>query len=138
MSVIERQKVLIDHFSYLETWEDKYSYIISLGKDIPLFPKERKNDSNLIQGCQSQVWFYTYMSEGKINFQGVSDAVIVSGIIALLIKIYSNSFPRDIVSSDTDFVKKIGLVKHLSILRQNGLSSLLNYIYKAARYHVKD
>lgn len=122
------QAELIEEFQFFDDWMDRYQYIIDLGRRLPEFPDEEKTDANKIRGCQSQVWFVAEMRDDRLHFQAISDAAIVSGLIAVLLRIYSDRKPRDIVNSRADFVNALGLQQHLSPTRSNGLSSMLNAI----------
>lgn len=131
--VIQRQQELVEEMSFFEDWEDKYDYVISLGKKLPAFPESKKTNENLVKGCQSQVWFDCSVdSNGKLNFIATSDALIVSGLIGMLLRVYSESTPAEILASNTDFIKEIGFGNNLSSTRANGLKSMLNYIYATA------
>ena len=130
--VIQRQQDLIDQLSFFDDWEDKYDYIISLGKQLPEFPEDKKTDDNLVRGCQSQVWFDSSVDNGKLNFIATSDALIVSGLIATLLQVYNDATPAEILESNTDFIQQIGFGNNLSSNRANGLKSMLNYIYATA------
>ncbi|MEE2743422.1 MAG: SufE family protein [Bdellovibrionota bacterium] len=128
MSVNDRVKVLIEEFNQISDWEDRYKNIIQRGKQLAPMNEDKKIDQNLVKGCQSKVWFHAEMKEGKIYFQGDSDAAIVKGIVALLLTIYSESSPDDILNTKPDFLDEIGLKEHLSMSRANGLSSMLKQI----------
>ncbi|MED7788472.1 SufE family protein [Francisella sp. 19X1-34] len=130
--VIQKQQDLIDELSFFDDWEDKYDYIISLGKQLADFPEAKKTEDNLVRGCQSQVWFDSSIVDGKLNFIATSDALIVSGLIAVLLQVYNNATPIEILESDTDFIQQIGFGNNLSSNRANGLKSMLNYIYATA------
>ncbi|MED7818519.1 MULTISPECIES: SufE family protein [unclassified Francisella] len=130
--VIQRQQELVEELSFFDDWEDKYDYIISLGKQLPDFPESKKIEDNLVRGCQSQVWFDSVVENGKLNFIATSDALIVSGLIAVLLRVYNDVTPDDILSSDMNFIKQIGFGNNLSSNRANGLKSMLNYIYATA------
>ncbi len=128
MSVNDRVKVLIEEFNQISDWEGRYKNIIQRGKQLAPMNEDKKIDQNLVKGCQSKVWFHAEMKEGKIYFQGDSDAAIVKGIVALLLTIYSESSPDDILNTKPDFLDEIGLKEHLSMSRANGLSSMLKQI----------
>ena len=128
MSVNDRVKVLVEEFNQISDWEDRYKNIIQRGKQLAPMNEDKKIDQNLVKGCQSKVWFHAEMKEGKIYFQGDSDAAIVKGIVALLLTIYSESSPDDILNTKPDFLDEIGLKEHLSMSRANGLSSMLKQI----------
>ena len=128
MTIEQIQAEIVEEFSFFDDWMDRYQYIIDLGRRLPEFPDEEKTDANKIRGCQSQVWFVAEMRDDRVHFQAISDAAIVSGLIAVLLRIYSDRKPRDIVNSRADFVNALGLQQHLSPTRSNGLSSMLNAI----------
>ena len=128
MSIIDKQKELIKKFENLTDWEEKYTLIIQFGKQMPAFPEELKIDKNKIEGCQSQVWINAKLTDGKVIFSADSDAMIVKGLIAILIDVYSNQTPNDILSSPPDFLKTIGIDNHLSPTRKNGLGAMLKQI----------
>ncbi len=130
--VTEAQRELIDDFALFDDWMDRYQYIIDLGRRLPEFPEEHKTDENKIRGCQSQVWFVADQKDGRLEFQAISDAAIVSGLIALLLKLYSGRFPQDILDSSPDFVSELQLESHLSPTRSNGLASMLKAIRRFA------
>lgn len=131
--VIERQQEIVEELSFFDDWEDKYDYVISLAKKLPKFPEEKKIDTNLVRGCQSQVWFDSSSEQGKIHFVATSDALIVSGLIGLLLRVYNNASAKDIVESDADFIREIGFGSNLSATRATGLKSMINYIYSTAK-----
>jgi cysteine desulfuration protein SufE len=122
---IEKLKSDFDQFS---DWEDKYKYIISLGKTLAPLNEDYRVDENKVKGCQSQVWLFPEVRDGKIFFQADSDASIVKGIISLLLSIYSDASPSDILATPPDFLKDIGLAEHLSMSRANGLNSMMKQI----------
>jgi len=133
MNEVERaQQELIEEFEFLEDWMDRYQYIIDIGRRLPEFPAEAKNDDNKIRGCQSQVWFLADMRAGRLHFQAISDAAIVSGLIAVLLRIYSGRKPQDILDTPAEFVAALGLEQHLSPTRSNGLASMLQAIHRFA------
>ena len=126
--VAAAQQEIIDEFSLFDDWMDRYQYLIDLGRRLPEFPEELRTDENLIRGCQSQVWFVAEQRDGRLYFQAISDAAIVSGLIALLLKLYNGRHPQDILDTPPDFVTALQLQNHLSPTRSNGLSSMLNAI----------
>ena len=128
MKIIEIQSQIIDEFEIMDDWMEKYEYIISLGKSLPLMDKDFKNDSNLIKGCQSRVWLHAELKNENIFFHADSDAIITKGIISILIRIYSGQPPKEILDSNFDFINKIGLKEHLSQTRANGLLSMIKQI----------
>jgi cysteine desulfuration protein SufE len=112
---------------------DRYQYIIDLGRRLPEFPEDERTEDNRIRGCQSQVWFVPERRDGRLYFQAISDAAIVSGLIALLLRIYSGRLPHDILDTPPDFVSALQLESHLSPTRSNGLSAMLEAIRGFAR-----
>ena len=125
MSIEDIQNEIIDEFSMFEDWEERYQYMIDLGKDLPLIDIQYKTEDNIIKGCQSKVWVHAEMNNDKIEFTADSDAIITKGIIAILIRSFSNQHPKDIIEANTDFIDKIGLKEHLSPTRSNGLVSMV-------------
>jgi cysteine desulfuration protein SufE len=128
MTIENVQNDIIDEFSMFEDWEERYQYMIDLGKTLPLIEDQHKTEENIIKGCQSKVWVHANMQDDKINFTADSDAIITKGIIAILIRTFSNQHPNDIIESNTDFIDKIGLKEHLSPTRANGLVSMIKQI----------
>ncbi len=130
--VQQAQQEIIDEFSIFDDWMDRYQYLIDMGRRLPEFPEELRNDDNRIRGCQSQVWFVAARNGDRLEFQAISDAAIVSGLIALLLRIYSGRTPRDILDTPADFVAALGLESHLSPTRSTGLASMLEAIRQFA------
>lgn len=128
MSIHNIQNELIEDFSLFENWEEKYGYIIELGKNLLPLDETLKTEERKIKGCQSNVWVHTYLEEGKMRILGDSDAVIVKGLVALLIKILDQHPPKDITETELFFAEKIGINQHLSMTRANGLSSMIKQI----------
>ncbi|MNE48803.1 Cysteine desulfuration protein SufE [compost metagenome] len=128
MSIEEKQQEIIDDFAIYDDWMEKYEYIIELGKDLPLIDPSRKTDDRLIEGCQSRVWLDAAIDENKLRLTADSDAIITKGIIGLLIRVYDNESPEDIVKSNLHFISEIGLQEHLSPTRANGLASMVKKI----------
>jgi len=116
---------LIDEFSMFDDWMQRYEYMIELGKSLPLIDENLKTDDKLIKGCQSKVWLNSEMKNGKIIFTADSDAIITKGIIAVLVRVFSNQKPQAILDANTDFIDEIGLKEHLSPTRANGLVSMI-------------
>lgn len=127
--VAAAQQEIIEEFSLFDDWMDRYQYLIDLGRRLPEFPDELRTDEYRIRGCQSQVWFVPEKRDGRLYFQAISDAAIVSGLIALLLRLYSGREPRDILDTPPDFVAALDLQSHLSPTRSNGLSSMLKAIH---------
>jgi cysteine desulfuration protein SufE len=128
MTIEEVQNNIIDEFSMFEDWEERYQYMIDLGKTLPLIEEQYKTEDNIIKGCQSKVWVHANMVDDKVNFTADSDAIITKGIIAILIRAFSNQHPTQIIEANTDFIDKIGLKEHLSPTRANGLVSMIKQI----------
>ncbi len=126
--VAAAQQEIIDEFSLFDDWMDRYQYLIDLGRRLPELPDELRTEENRIRGCQSQVWFVPEQKDGRLYFQAISDAAIVSGLIALLLRLYSGRYPQDILDTPPDFVEALQLQSHLSPTRSNGLSSMLKAI----------
>jgi len=128
MTIEEVQNEIIDEFSMFEDWEERYQYMIDLGKDLPIINEKYKTEDNIIKGCQSKVWVHATLDSDKINFTADSDAIITKGIIAILIRVFSNQHPKDIIEANTNFIDKIGLKEHLSPTRANGLVSMIKQL----------
>ena len=127
-------KELVEDFSFFESWEDKYQYLIDMGRNVPQMDDKLKIEENKLRGCQSVVYFSnTYNDDGTITFMANSDAAIVQGLIALMLKVFSEKKPQQILDTDITFLKEIGLDEHLSPTRKNGLSSLVTSIKNAAK-----
>lgn len=125
MTINEIQDDIISEFSDFEDWMDRYSLLIDLGNELETLPEEQHTEQNLIDGCQSKVWIDAKLEDGKIIFRGDSDAILVKGIVALLIKVLSGHTPQEILDSELYFVDAIGLKEHLSPTRSNGLVAML-------------
>ena len=130
--VASAQQEIIDEFSLFDDWMDRYQYLIDLGRRLPPFPEELRSEENRIRGCQSQVWFVAEKKDGRLYFQAISDAAIVSGLIAVLLRLYSGREPQDILETPPDFVEALQLQSHLSPTRSNGLNSVLQAIRRFA------
>ena len=126
--VAAAQQEIIDEFSLFDDWMDRYQYLIDLGRRLPELPDALRTEENRIRGCQSQVWFVPEQKDGRLYFQAISDAAIVSGLIALLLRLYSGRYPQDILETPPEFVEALQLQSHLSPTRSNGLSSMLKAI----------
>ena len=131
------QAELIEEFKFFDNWIDRYQYIIDLGKKLPDFPDDWRSEDNRIHGCQSQVWLKTDQNSDRLEFQAISDSAIVSGLIAILMRVYSGQNPEDIVATPPDFIKAIGLDEHLSPTRSTGLTSMIRAIKEAAQTCVR-
>ena len=125
MTINEAQDEIIEEFEVFDDWMDRYQLIIDYGKGLPVMPEADKNDRNLIDGCQSKVWFTVKVEDGKLFFTGASDALLVKGIVALLIEVLSGHTPKEIIDADLYFIDRIGLREHLSPTRSNGVAAML-------------
>ena len=130
--VEQAQQEVIEEFSFFDNWMDRYQYLIDMGRRLPEMPAELKTEANQIKGCQSQVWFVADRDGECLTFRATSDAAIVSGLIALLLRIYSGRRAEDIAATPPDFVTALGLEQHLSPTRSNGLASMLEAIQRFA------
>lgn len=128
MTIREAQEEIMDEFSMFEDWMQRYEYIIELGKSLPIIDAKYQVEENLIKGCQSQVWLHAENRNGNVVFTANSDAILTKGIIAILIRVFSNQKPADIVEADLSFIDEIGLKEHLSPTRANGLVSMIKQI----------
>ena len=128
MTIKEIQEEIIEEFSMFDDWMDRYEYIIDLGKSLPIIDSQYKLEENLIKGCQSKVWLYSELSRDKVKFTADSDAILTKGIVALLLRVFSEQKPADILTAETTFIDKIGLKEHLSPTRANGLVSMVKQI----------
>lgn len=128
MTIQEIQQEIIDEFSLFDDWMQRYEYMIELGKSLPLISPEFKTDDHIIKGCQSKVWINAALEGEKLQFTADSDAIITKGIIAILIRAFSNQHPQAILDADTHFIDQIGLKEHLSPTRANGLVSMIKQI----------
>ena len=128
MTIKEIQNDIVEEFSIFDDWMQRYEYMIELGKSLPLIDPRYKTDDNIIKGCQSKVWVHAEMKDDKVVFTADSDAIITKGIIAILIRVFSNQHPKDIIEADTRFIDEIGLKEHLSPTRANGLVSMIKQL----------
>lgn len=139
MTIKEKQKELVDEFAFLGDWEEKYGYIIDLGKSLKELSVDKKTDENLIRGCQSKVWIDARFEEGKLYFDADSDGILPKGIVSMLVSIYSGHTTQEIMDSDFDFISEIGLQEFLSPSRANGLMAMTKQIkFYAVAYQLKN
>ena len=124
-TIEEIEQEIIDEFSLFDSWDDKYEYIIELGKKLPPLEEQYKKDENKVRGCQSTVWLVADYKEGRIYYKADSDAVIVKGLISMLIRVLSGQTPDAIVNAKLDFIKAIGMMSHLAQTRSNGLLAMV-------------
>ena len=128
MSLETNTSKIIKEFSFFESWEEKYEYLIDLGKSLAPFPEDLRNDVNLVAGCQAKVWLVCKNERGKLFLQGDSDAIITRGLVGLLITIFNNCGVDEVSQSNNFFLEKIGLNKHLSMTRSNGINEMIKKI----------
>ena len=127
-SIQDIQNKIVEEFDFFDDWDDKYGFIIDMGKSLKVLDTDFKTDDNIIKGCQSQVWLHAFLKDDKIIFEAESDAIIVKGIVAMLLRVFSDQTPNDIVNADIFFMEKIGMAKHLSPTRANGLVAMIKQI----------
>ncbi len=138
MTIQEKQKEVVEEFAFLEDWEQKYEYLIDLGKSLKNFPEDKKTEENLIKGCQSKVWIDAEFREGKLFFNADSDGILPKGIVSLLTTIYSGHTTQEILDSDFKFIEEIGLQEFLSPSRANGLMAMTKQIkFYAVAFQIK-
>lgn len=125
MSIAETENEIVEEFGMFEQWDDKYQYIIDLGKSLAPLEEKYKTEDRLIKGCQSRVWLYTEVKDGKIYFTADSDAIITKGLVALMVRVLSEHTAKEIMEAPLTFIEKIGLKDHLSPTRANGLLSMV-------------
>ncbi|GIX33688.1 MAG: hypothetical protein KatS3mg125_1644 [Lysobacterales bacterium] len=126
------QEAIIAEFESLPDWGERYQYLIDLGRRLPPFPEDWKTEENRLRGCQSQVWIVCEPAQGRLFFRAASDSAIVSGLIALVLRVYSGRSAEEILATEPSFVERIGLKSHLSLTRANGLAALLQRIRELA------
>jgi cysteine desulfuration protein SufE len=127
------QQAIAEEFSFFGDWSERYQYLIDLGRKLPSFPDALRTEEHRIQGCQSQVWIVAKGNASKLEFQGASDSIIVSGLVYLALRVYSGRGADEILATEPTYVEAIGLAKHLSPTRSNGLAAVLKFIHDSAR-----
>jgi len=132
-SAQDAQQAIADEFAFFSDWTERYQYLIDLGRKLPPFPESDKTEANKVQGCQSQVWLLASGDRDRLAFRAISDSAIVSGLIALLLRVYSGRPAQEILATEPRFVEAIGLAKHLSPTRSNGLAAMLQTVKEHAR-----
>ena len=138
MTIKEKQQEIVKDFEFLEDWEQKYEYIIDLGKELKGIPDDKKSDENLIKGCQSKVWIDAEFRDGKLFFDVDSDGILPKGIVSMLASIYSGHTTKEIIDSDFAFIEEIGLQEFLSPSRANGLMAMTKQMkFYAVAYQLK-
>ena len=131
-TLAQTQQELISEFALFSDWQDRYEHLIELGKDLPLIAPENKTDDNLVRGCQSRVWLHAAPQNGLVHFTADSDAMITKGIVALLVRVFNDRTPEEIIGASTEFIDTIGLLAHLSPNRANGLSAMIDQMKRYA------
>ena len=129
----DAQQAIHDEFAFFGDWSERYQYLIDLGRKLPPFPEALRTEEHRIQGCQSQVWIVAKGDAAKLEFQGASDSIIVSGLVYLALRVYSGRGAAEILATEPTYVEAIGLAKHLSPTRSNGLAAVLKFIQDSAR-----
>lgn len=138
-TIEEVEKEIVEEFSLFDSWDDKYEYIIDLGKKLPPLEDQYKTDGNKVRGCQSTVWLVADFRNGKVLFKADSDAVIVKGLISMLIRVLSGHTPEEIIKAKLDFIQQIGMTTHLAQTRSNGLLSMVKQMKNfALAYKIKN
>lgn len=132
----EAQAAIRDEFAFFGDWSERYQYLIDLGRKLPMFPEEARTEQHRLHGCQSMVWILVSGDASKLDFQAISDSAIVSGLVYLALRVYSGRSAAEIVATPPDYIADIGLAKHLSPTRSNGLAALLAFIRDRAREHL--
>ena len=133
VTIAEAKQSIVDEFNLFDDWVDRYEYIIELGKALEGLPEECQTEQFRVKGCQSQVWFRAHNDDGRIIYEADSDAIIVRGLVALLLRVYSNRLPDEVLSTSPDFFDAIELGSHLSGSRANGLHAMVNHIHSYAQ-----
>ncbi len=131
-TLAQTQQELIDEFAMFSDWQDRYEHLIELGKDLPLIAPEHKTDDNLVRGCQSRVWLHGAPQNGLVHFTADSDAMITKGIVALLVRVFNDRTPQEIIGASTEFIDQVGRRAHLSPNRVNGLSVMIDQMKRYA------
>jgi len=124
-TIQEIENEIVEEFSLFDSWDDKYEYVIDLGKKLPILEDSRKLDENKVRGCQSTVWLVADYADGKVHFKADSDAIIVKGLISMLIRVLTNHTPDEIINANLEFIQKIGMTTHLAQTRANGLLAMV-------------
>jgi cysteine desulfuration protein SufE len=138
-NIVETEQEIVSEFDLFDSWDDKYEYIIDLGKKLPPLDPKYKTDENRVRGCQSSVWLVADFKDGKLFFQADSDAVIVKGLISMLIRVLNKRTPDEILDAKMDFIREIGMTTHLAQTRSNGLLSMIKQMkHYALAYKIKD
>ncbi len=128
VNMLERTTQIRDRFLKFQDWEDRYKELIQLGRSLPPYPEDKRDEKYKVKGCQSQVWLFPELKDGRVFFHADSDAVLVKGIVALLTSVYSDATPDEILSTKPEFLKEVGITEHLSMNRSNGLAAMMKQI----------
>ncbi|MFW5845747.1 MAG: SufE family protein [Planctomycetota bacterium] len=128
MNILMKQAALVEEFEAFDSWEDRYARIIALGRALPPLPEEHRTEENKVRGCSSTVWLHADYVDGLVHFQADSDAVIVRGLVALLLQVYSGHRPEEILAAPPEFIEELGLNQNLSANRANGLAAMVKQI----------
>lgn len=128
MSMSERTTQIKDRFLQFNDWEDRYKELIQLGRTLAAYPEDKREEKYKVKGCQSQVWLYPELKDGRVYFYGDSDAVLVKGIVGLLLNVYSDATPEEILATKPEFLKEVGITEHLSMNRSSGLAAMMKQI----------
>lgn len=132
-TAIEAQAAIAEEFSFFGDWSERYQYLIDIGRKLPAFPEQWKNEEHRLHGCQSMVWIVPEGNLERLDFHAASDSAIVSGLIYLALRVYSGRSAQEIIATEPDYIKRIGLAKHLSPTRSNGVAAMLSFIRDTAR-----
>ncbi|CAN5192821.1 SufE family protein [soil metagenome] len=132
-SATEAQQAIADEFAFFGDWSERYQYLIDLGRKLPALPEDAKSEANRVQGCQSKVWIVSQGDASRLEFDAASDSSIVAGLVYLALRVYTGRSASEILATAPDYIERIGLSKHLSPTRSNGLSAVLGFIQSAAR-----
>jgi cysteine desulfuration protein SufE len=132
-TAVEAERAIAEEFSFFGDWSERYQYLIDLGRKLPPFPEEWKTEENRLLGCQSKVWIVAQGNAARLDFHAISDSAIVSGLVYLALRVYSGRSAAEILATPADYIAEIGLAKHLSPTRSNGLLALLGFINDKAR-----
>lgn len=139
VTILETEKEITEEFALFDSWDDKYEYIIEMGKKLPTLDPKFKTDENRVRGCQSSVWLVADFREGKLFYAADSDALIVKGLVSMLIRVLSARTPDEIIGAKLDFIREIGMTTHLAQTRSNGLLNMVKQIkHYALAYKIKD
>jgi cysteine desulfuration protein SufE len=128
VSMSERTTQIKDRFLQFNDWEDRYKELIKLGRTLVAYPEDKREEKYKVKGCQSQVWLYPELKDGRVYFYGDSDAVLVKGIVGLLLNVYSDATPDEILATKPEFLKEVGITEHLSMNRSSGLAAMMKQI----------